>query len=107
MKRYLGTASRALLAVITLLAGPALALEQAAMVTLAGKYNMLAADVGMIGYDPENAEYLAQATETLESIRGDMSAWIDSLPEDVVSILPPITVLEAELESAVFEPLKG
>ena len=34
MKRYLGTASRALLAVITLLAGPALALEQAALVTL-------------------------------------------------------------------------
>jgi len=82
MKRYLGTASRALLAVITLLAGPALALEQAALVTLAGKYNMLAADVGMIGYDPENAEYLAQAGETLASISDDMTAWIDSLPEE-------------------------
>ena len=32
---------------------------------------------------------------------------IDSLPEDVVSTLPPITVLEAELESVAFEPLNG
>lgn len=80
MKRYLGTAPRALLAVITLLAGPALALEPATLVTLVGKYNMLAADIGMIGYDPENAEYLAQAGETLEGISDDMEIWIDSLP---------------------------
>ena len=32
---------------------------------------------------------------------------IDSLPGDVVSTLPPITVLEAELESVAFEPLNG
>src|SRR5690606_20996256 len=57
-------------------------LEQVALVTLAGKYNMLAADIGMIGYDPENVEYLAQAEETLASISDDMTAWIDSLPEE-------------------------
>src|SRR5690606_16273693 len=82
IKRDLGTASRALLAVITLLARPVLAPEQTALVTLASKYNMLAADVGLNGSDPDHAEYLAQAGETLESIRGDMSAWIDSLPEE-------------------------
>lgn len=80
MKRYLMAAAGALLVVITLLAGPVLAFEQATLVTLAGKYNMLAADIGMIGYDPANVEYLAQADETLESISDDMAAWIDSLP---------------------------
>lgn len=80
MKHYFRTASAALLALVSFLAMPALALEQAALVTLAGKYNMLAADIGMIGYDPENAEYLAEAGETLDSISDDMSAWIDSLP---------------------------
>lgn len=80
MKHYFRTSSHVLLALVSFLAMPALALEQAALVALAGKYNMLAADIGMIGYDPENVEYLAQADETLDSISDDMSAWIDSLP---------------------------
>lgn len=81
MKRYSGILSNSLLALLAALAMPALALEQAALVTLAGKYNMLAADIGMIGYDPENVEYLAQAQETLDSISDGMDGWIESLPE--------------------------
>lgn len=81
MKALLGWGIRGLVFAGLLGANVANALEQASLVVMLGKYNLLAADVGMIGYDPENTEYLEQARDMLDGISDDMAAWIETLPE--------------------------
>lgn len=68
--------------VLWLLSTMGVAMDQNALVVLAGQYSMLSADIGMIGYDPENIEYLDQATATYETVADGMDQWLDQLPAE-------------------------
>lgn len=69
--------ARTLVAAMMLLAGPAMALEQGEEILMAGQFNLLSADLAMIGYDPENADYLMQADDTLTTVSGLLPSWVE------------------------------
>lgn len=74
---------RMLVVVALLLAGPAMALEQEEEVLMAGRFNLLAADIAMISYDPENADYLVQADDMLSMVSGTLPSWMEDLEPEL------------------------
>ena len=67
---------------LLVLSSTGFAIGQNQLVKMAGQYNMMSADIGMMAYDPENIQYIEQARETYEAVADEISGWIDILPED-------------------------
>jgi hypothetical protein len=61
---------------------PIMALEKKEEVLMAGQFSLLAADVAMISYDPENADYLVQARTTFSEVVGVLPSWLADLPPE-------------------------
>lgn len=78
--------ARTLFVVLMSLSAPVMALESTEEILMAGKFNLLSADVAMIGYDPENTDYLRQANEMMESVGALLPSWIEGLSPERQSI---------------------
>ena len=71
--------ARVLVAAVMVLTGPAMALEQKEEILMAGQFHLLSADIAMISYDPENADYLMQADDTLTTVSSLLPSWVEDL----------------------------
>lgn len=78
--------ARVLVAAVMLLTTPVMALEKKDEILMAGQFNLLSADIAMIGYDPENADYLAQADETFEEVSVLLPGWAEGLGAEQQSV---------------------
>jgi len=71
--------SRVVAVIAMLSTAPIMALEKKEEVLMAGQFSLLAADVAMISYDPENADYLVQARTTFSEVAGVLPSWLADL----------------------------